>query len=267
MNTEKYVIANGQGSISDHNGRKVAVVLAAGKGTRMKTEKPKVAVELNGKPLILHVIKNLRQAGVDDIILIVGYKKDEVIAICKEFIGIRFVEQREQLGTAHALQCAEGELKDYQGTIIVTAGDAPLISAATFAKLENYHKAQKLEATVLSAKMNNPFGYGRIIRNEEKLVEAIVEEKDATDDEKKIIEINTGTYCFNSPRVFQFLKKIGNENAQREYYLPDLIKIYKKELLSVGALSLENSFESHGVNSMEDLEKVSTFLKDGKVKT
>ena len=231
----------------------------------MKTEKPKVAVELNGKPMIAHVIENLLGAEIRDIVVIVGYKKDEVISLCKNYQGIRFAEQTEQLGTAHALMCTNEILKEYSGTLLVTAGDAPLITSKTFAKMNNYHNDNKLECTVLSAAMENPFGYGRIIRNQEGLVFGIVEEKDASDEQKKITEINTGTYCFNSPSVFSYLKKIGNENAQKEYYLPDLIHIFKKENLPVGAIKLDNPDESHGINSQTDLEKVSLLLKNGKI--
>lgn len=239
------------------------MILAAGKGTRMKTDKPKVAVLLNGKPLISHVIENLHKAGIENIIVVVGYKKDEVISLCDQYDNIRFTEQTEQLGTAHALQCASDMLQEFNGPVIVTAGDAPLISSTTFDKIHHFHSEQGVECTVLSADMDNPFGYGRIIRNEDGFVTAIVEEKDATDEQRKIREINTGTYCFNSPSVFGFIKQIGNNNAQKEYYLPDLIHIFKSEKLPVGAIKLENWMESHGVNSMEDLEKVSSLIKEG----
>jgi len=228
----------------------------------MKTEKPKVAVELNGKPLICHVIENIQSAGIHDIVVIVGYKKEEVIEICKPFSGIRFCEQKEQLGTAHALMSAEDLLGEFTGTVIVAAGDVPLISPDTFRQMADYHSQNQMECTVLSADMENPFGYGRIIRNDKGYVESIVEEKDASENEKLVTEINTGTYCFNAPYVFESLKKIGNDNAQKEYYLPDLVKIYKKNNRPVGAIKLQDPLESHGINSQEDLKMVSSLIKE-----
>ena len=249
----------------NHKKKVSAVILAAGKGTRMKSEKPKVAVELNGKPMIGYVIESLQSSGIEDIVVVVGYKKEDVMDICKIYDGIRFVEQKEQLGTAHALMCAEELLGDLEGTVLVAAGDAPLITSESFSSLQNFHHDNNLDITILSANLDNATGYGRILRNTQGHVSGIVEEKDATDDQKKITEINTGTYCFSSPAVFDHLKKIGNSNAQKEYYLPDLVEIYNNEKLPVGALVLANSFESHGINSQEELARIAAMMQDGKL--
>lgn len=206
---------------------KVAVVLAAGKGTRMKTDQPKVAVELNGKPLLLHVLDHLKGSGVERIVVVVGYKKELVQSLCSKIPGVTFAEQKEQLGTAHALLCAETELKDFQGSVIVACGDVPMITSETFSNIVKQHKENEFSATVLSAVVEKPTGYGRIIRNSSGEVTAIVEEKDSSAEEKLINEINTGTYVFDGEGLFDSLRKIGNQNAQGEYYLPDLVKLYR----------------------------------------
>lgn len=242
-----------------------AVVLAAGKGTRMKSEHPKVASLLLGKPLILYVLEHLRDSGIEKICIVVGYKKEEVIEICENFPGVFFVEQKEQLGTGHALLCAEDSLKDFHGNILVACGDVPLISSKTFMSMSSFHSKHKNAVTVLSAVFDIPKGYGRIVRGSFGELMEIVEEKDANDSQKKINEINTGTYIFESPVVFDKLKKINTNNAQKEYYLPDLIKISRLENKPVGALKLDNPIESSGINSPEDLEKLSALVKEGRI--
>ncbi|MCB1178583.1 MAG: NTP transferase domain-containing protein [Leptospiraceae bacterium] len=241
-----------------------AVVLAAGKGTRMKSELPKVATPLLGKPLILHVIDNLRKAEIDDIVVVVGYKKEVVQSLLKDYSNIKFAEQKEQLGTGHALLSTESILSNYTGSILVCCGDVPLISPISFKSLYQNHKKHENIATVLYAEIENPFGYGRLIRKDS-ILKYIVEEKDANDEEKLSKEINTGTYVFESPSVFEKLKSIGTNNAQGEYYLPDLIKIYNNEGQNTGAMKLLNYLESSGVNSPEDLQRLTNLLEEGKV--
>ncbi|PJZ69804.1 UDP-N-acetylglucosamine diphosphorylase [Leptospira perolatii] len=243
----------------------VAVVLAAGKGTRMKTDQPKVAVPLNGKALLLHVIEHLKQAGIRKIVVVVGYKKEEVQALCEGISGIHFAEQTEQLGTAHAVLSSESLIKDHQGPILVACGDVPMISGETFSKLISTHLGEGFAATLLSAKLANPTGYGRIVRDENGQVIAIVEEKDASPEQRKINEINSGTYVFSSEGLFDSLRKIGNSNAQGEYYLPDLVSLYKKEGKKLGAMVLKNHLEGQGVNSPDDLELLTEILINGEV--
>ncbi|MCP5493504.1 MAG: NTP transferase domain-containing protein [Leptospiraceae bacterium] len=238
-----------------------AVILAAGKGTRMKSELPKVAIPINNKPIISYVIENVLSAGIKSIIVVVGYKKDQVISICEPYPNISFVEQTEQLGTGHALLCCEDRFKNLDTKVLVACGDAPAISASSFRSLLDLHFKENNSVTVLSAKLEKPTGYGRILRDANNHLVEIKEEKDATSDEKTVQEINTGTYVFNSPDVFKQLKRIGNENVQKEYYLPDLIKIYRSIGGNVNAMQLSNSFESLGINSVEDLHQISQFIK------
>ena len=242
-----------------------AVVLAAGKGTRMKSELPKVATLLNGKPLILHVLDNLISSGIKDIYVVVGFKKEIVIEICKPYSNIHFVEQTEQLGTGHALLCCEDSLKDFHGNLLVACGDVPLLTSSSFKNLASFHSSNHNSVTVLSAEIDIPKGYGRLIRNSSGSLMQIVEEKDATDEERKVKEINTGTYIFNSPEVFQNLKKVNTENAQGEYYLPDLVKIANSKNEKAGALVLSNHLESSGVNSPEDLARLESYILEGKI--
>ncbi|WP_439956933.1 sugar phosphate nucleotidyltransferase [Leptospira ryugenii] len=243
-----------------------AVILAAGKGTRMKSELPKVAVVLNQSPLLIHVLKNIESANIKRKIVVVGYRKDVVTEIAKSFPGVEFAEQTEQLGTGHAVLSAEPLIQENDHYILVACGDAPLISAHSFQTLLSLHIKNQYSATVLSAEMTDPTGYGRIIRsNQDGSLVRIVEQKDATEEEKAVKEINTGTYCFTTKRLFHALKKIGNENAQKEYYLTDVIKILVSEGDKVGAMVLSNALESHGINSPEDLQTAQNYLDKGLV--
>ncbi|MDF3820810.1 NTP transferase domain-containing protein [Leptospira sp. 96542] len=243
-----------------------AVILAAGKGTRMKSELPKVAVVLNESPLLIHVLNRISAAGISRKVIVVGYRKDVVTDIAGNVPGVEFVEQKEQLGTGHAVLSAEEILKPYTGYTLVACGDAPLISKDSFSELIQVHKNNQYSATVLSAKMENPTGYGRIIRSaDDGSLLRIVEEKDASPDEKIVNEVNTGTYCFNTLDLFQALSQIGNDNAQKEYYLTDVIKIFRSQGKKTGALTLKNALESHGINSPDDLELAKQYIDKGLV--
>lgn len=243
-----------------------AVILAAGKGTRMKSELPKVAVVLNESPLLLHVLKNIDESGIQRKIVVVGYRKDIVTEIAKNFPGVEFSEQTEQLGTGHAVLSSEQALTPYAGYTLVACGDAPLISKESFTDLIELHTQNGYVATVLSAKMETPTGYGRIIRSaDDGSLLRIVEEKDANPEEKAVTEVNTGTYCFTTDELFGALKEIGNNNSQNEYYLTDVIKILRGQGKKVGALTLKNALESHGINSPEDLETAKQYIDKGLV--
>ncbi|MDU7035990.1 MAG: NTP transferase domain-containing protein, partial [Staphylococcus simulans] len=203
--------------------QRYAVVLAAGKGTRMKSKLYKVLHKVAGKSMIEHVVDSVKQAGTDEIVTIVGHGAESV----KETLGSQssYSFQEEQLGTAHAVKMAADELKGKEGTTLVVCGDTPLITPETLKALADYHEAQQAGVTVLSATADNPFGYGRIVRDQDGRLAKIVEQKDATEAEREIDEISTGIFAFDNVLLFELLEKVKNDNAQGEYYLPDVITL------------------------------------------
>ncbi|WP_047154276.1 bifunctional UDP-N-acetylglucosamine diphosphorylase/glucosamine-1-phosphate N-acetyltransferase GlmU [Aneurinibacillus tyrosinisolvens] len=204
---------------------KFAIVLAAGQGTRMKSKLYKVLHPVCGKPMVQHVVDSLNRLDTNRIVVVVGHGAEKV----KEQLGdnIEYVMQEEQLGTAHAVMQVASLLKDKPGTTLVLSGDEPLISSQTLEALVSHHEASGAAGTILTRVMESPTGYGRIIRGADGLVERIVEQKDATEQERAVREINTGTYCFDNEKLFKALDKVSNANAQGEYYLTDVIQILK----------------------------------------
>ncbi|HSH24188.1 MAG TPA: bifunctional UDP-N-acetylglucosamine diphosphorylase/glucosamine-1-phosphate N-acetyltransferase GlmU [Massilibacterium sp.] len=226
--------------------KRFAVILAAGQGTRMKSKLYKVLHQVCGKPMVEHVVDQVSGLGCEKIVAIVGFGAEKV----KERLGdrVEYAYQEEQLGTGHAVLMAEENLAQYDGETLVVCGDTPLITTETMEALLKTHQQRGAKATILTAQMENPTGYGRIIRNKEGFVERIVEEKDATDAEKEVTEINTGTYCFDNRFLFEALQKVGNDNAQGEYYLPDVIEILKNEGETIAAHVTASFEETIGVN-------------------
>jgi bifunctional UDP-N-acetylglucosamine pyrophosphorylase/glucosamine-1-phosphate N-acetyltransferase len=235
-----------------------AIILAAGKGVRMNSELPKVLHKLNGKPLISHVIDNLRKAGISDIIVVVGYGGEQVISAAGD--SAEYVWQRTQLGTGHAVIQAEEKMKSFQGKVIVACGDVPLIRAETFSRMIEASKNSDTGAVVLTMVLDNPTGYGRIMKNPDGSLERIIEEKDAAPGEKAIKEVNSGTYVFDSNLLFSGLKTIGTDNAQKEYYLPDALAYIRKAGYRVRTLPLDDPTEGSGINSKEELERLERLL-------
>lgn len=223
-----------------------AVILAAGQGTRMKSKLYKVLHTVCGKPMVQHVLDQVSSLDVQEIVTIVGHGAEKV----QSELGSKsqFALQSEQLGTAHAVMQAEEILQGKSGTTFVICGDTPLIKAETMEALIKQHEEQGAKASILTAYLEDPTGYGRIIRNEQGFVEKIVEHKDATEEERKVTEINTGTYCFDNQALFATLKKVSNDNVQGEYYLPDVIEILKSEGEIVTAYQTDDFEETLGVN-------------------
>lgn len=238
---------------------KYAIILAAGKGTRMKSKKYKVLHEVMGKPMVDHVVTQVEKLSPQKIVTIVGHGADQV----KELLGDRteYVMQEEQLGTGHAVLQADPVLEGQKGVTLVVCGDTPLLTADTLEKLYQTHISKKAKATVLTAKVDNPFGYGRIIRDNNQNVEKIVEQKDASQEEQKVNEVNTGTYCFDNELLFELLPKVSNDNAQNEYYLPDIIELMQQRSQIIAAYQMENEDESLGVNDRIALSKASKIMQ------
>lgn len=232
-------------------GKIAAVVLAAGKGTRMKSDTPKVLFPVAGKLMLQHIVDILVEAGIEDIYAIVGYGAEKVQAAING--PITWVKQREQLGTGHALSQAGGSLRGYSGDVLVLAGDTPLLTVATLRDLVAEHTLRKNAATVLSARVPQPTGYGRIVRGSNGSVIAIAEEKDADSNQKKINEINSGTYCFNWAKVEPLLDRLSSNNAQGEYYLTDIFSLLVLNCEKTGAYSVSDYQEIMGTNDRVQL--------------
>lgn len=236
-----------------------AVILAAGKGTRMKSKLYKVLHPVMGRPMVQHVINELQALQLEEIVTVVGFGAEQV----SEVVGdvSQFVVQEEQLGTGHAVEQAENILSNKSGTTIVVCGDTPLITKETYEALFEHHEREGAQATILTAQATDPAGYGRVIRDERSEVEKIVEQKDANETELSVNEINTGTYCFDNEALFAALKQVSNNNAQGEYYLPDVIEILRKAGEKVSAFVTPNFSETLGVNDRVALAEAEVAMK------
>ncbi len=237
----------------------VAVVLAGGKGTRMKSNKSKLVHKIYGKEIVLRSVENAKKAGIDEIITIVGHLKEQV----QEVLGdsVKYAYQEEMLGTGHAVMQARKYLEGKKGKVVVLNGDVPILRPETISTLIEKSNTNKEYATLLTAIYDNPFGYGRIIRDEGGNVEGIVEEKDATELQKEIKEINAGIYCFDIEELLKALDVIDNKNASGEYYITDVIKIMNDRGLKTGAVIVEDNTEILGVNDRVQLEIVTKILR------
>lgn len=236
--------------------KKAAIVLAAGKGKRMKSDLPKVLHRIHGRPLINILLDTLVTLGFEKIVVVVGFKGEMVIDTMSGY-PVSIVWQKEQNGTGHAVMMAEPQLADFEGTTLVALGDVPFLSADSIAQLFKVHHETKAVATCLSAILDDPEGYGRIVRDgDSSILKAIVEHKDASDEILKIKEINSGTFCFDNRILFDTLKKIDNKNVQGEYYLTDTIKIMHDRGRRVSVVAGANADELAGVNSIEQLKEL-----------
>jgi UDP-N-acetylglucosamine diphosphorylase/glucosamine-1-phosphate N-acetyltransferase len=242
-----------------------ALILAAGKGTRMKSDLAKVLHVLEGKPLLHYSLVAARKAEADKIVVIIGHQAQKVR---EEFAdaGVVFVEQMPQIGTGHAVMQAKDLLAGYSGLTVILCGDVPLLKPETIKSLIEKHIAAKVKLTVLTTYPNNIKGYGRVVKDSAGNIRKIVEERDATEEEKKIGEINTGIYCADTTFLFAALEKIKNNNDQKEYYLTDIVEIAGHEGLNVQAHVAADYIEVMGINTIEQLEQAALYLRQsGKV--
>ncbi|CAN5562481.1 bifunctional UDP-N-acetylglucosamine diphosphorylase/glucosamine-1-phosphate N-acetyltransferase GlmU [soil metagenome] len=241
------------------------VILAAGKGTRMKSGLPKVLHRAAGLPLLEHVLRAAATLEPASTVLVLGHQADLVKRAVGKRPGLAFASQEQQLGTGHALLQAEAALQGASGTVVLLSGDVPLLRPATLRALVERHRAAGAAATVLTADVAAPDGYGRIVRDDAGFISAIVEHRDATASERAIREINSGIYAFDLGPLFGALREIGSSNAQGEYYLPDLVTIFRARGLVVEVLKLKDSREIVGVNSRTELAEVSMILRTTKL--
>jgi len=235
---------------------KAVIILAAGKGKRMKSEIPKVLHEIKSKPIINILLDTLIKFDFSKIIVVVGFKGEMVEKAVKGY-PVEIVWQKEQLGTGHAVQMTTDIMKDFDGTTLVALGDVPYLSSESINSLFDLHAKSSSSATCLSAIFENPKGYGRIIRDgESNILKEIVEHKDASEEFLKIKEINSGTFCFNNKELFSTLEEVKNNNSQGEYYLTDTIKIMHDKGLTVTVAVAKNPDEVLGINSAEQLKEL-----------
>ncbi len=222
----------------------------------MQSDLAKVLHQVHGIAMIKILVDRLEAFGFEKIVVVIGHQGEDVKVALANY-NVEFVWQREQLGTGHAVMMAEPLLRTFQGTTLVALGDVPFLSHKTLERLFNAHEKSQASATCLSAEFDDPTGYGRIVRKEKTdILMKIVEHDDATMAEMRIREINSGTFCFNNQFLFKFLKKVGTDNAQGEYYLTDVIKLMYDNNLRVSVVKSDNPDEVRGINSIEQLREM-----------
>ena len=237
------------------------VVLAAGKGTRMKSARPTVLHQLAGRRVIDHVLGAVERLGAATTTLVVGYGGDEVRAALEGRAHLRFVSQSPQLGTGHALLQAEAELAGQSGALLLLHANLPLISAGTLMRLVEHHRTARASMTLLTASVDDPYGYGRVVRGSDSRVTRIVDERDASGDERAINEVASGIYCFEAGSIFGSLKALAADANQSDFYLTDLVPLVRRQRQSVETLQLDSAAELRGVTTRVDLADLTSILR------
>ena len=242
---------------------RAVVIMAAGQGKRMKDPtRAKVMHELNGQPMIHYVVDLAYDLRAQRVVLIVGHQRETVTGyVAGSHPDVLSAVQEQQLGTGHAVMQAEEALAGFDGDVVVLSGDVPLLTASTMQNLFYHHSSTGAVATILTAVVADPAGYGRIIRNSEGFVEKIVEHRDAGPEELRVREINSGIYVFQKARLFEGLRHINTENTQHEYYLTDVFGYFWKKQWSVSALVVDKPDEIHGINTVDQLEQARLILE------
>ncbi|MDY6855950.1 MAG: bifunctional UDP-N-acetylglucosamine diphosphorylase/glucosamine-1-phosphate N-acetyltransferase GlmU [Thermodesulfobacteriota bacterium] len=231
------------------------IILAAGKSTRMNSKRIKLLHPLMGIPMLSYPIELAKKLSSKKIILVVGYQRELIEERFKEK-GLFFIVQKKQLGTGHAVMCTKDALKDFKGDILILCGDVPLVKENTIKELIEIHQSTRAKVTVLTMNIEDPMGYGRIIRNENSEILRIVEEKDASDEQKRIKEVNSGIYCIKADYLFDALEKVGRNNMNSEYYLTDIVV----EENALGLLS-KSSFDVLGINNRLEMAKANELIR------
>ena len=244
------------------NERTAVVILAAGLGTRMKSDRAKVLHEINGIPMIRYVVGTANVLGAGEIIIVIGHQADRVQATLADHPRLKFAHQAEQLGTGHAVMCALSKISDQIESVVVLCGDVPLLKPATVTQLVVDHFINGRDVTVLAVKVQNPTGYGRIVMGSDQEVSGIVEEADVNEAEKEICIVNAGIYCINRVFLQDSIEKLRTNNAQGEFYLTDIVGIAHDQARPVGVVLGNDPVEVAGVNNQSDLETIQAALQE-----
>jgi UDP-N-acetylglucosamine diphosphorylase/glucosamine-1-phosphate N-acetyltransferase len=243
-------------------GKPAIIILAAGLGTRMKSNKAKVLHEILGKPMVTHVVETAQKVAGNDIILVIGHQAEKVRQIVSATHQVLFTVQKEQSGTGHAVMCALSDIPDHARQVIILCGDVPLLTADTILRFLDDHVNANRDLTLLAVEIDNPAGYGRVLIDEHRHVTGIVEEADATEQQKKIKTINTGIYCVKKEFLSESLRKITPDNVQGEFYLTDIVEIGCKEGKVVGMVVGSDYQEFTGINTVQDLIRVESIMRN-----
>jgi len=238
------------------------IILAAGKGTRMKSDKAKVLHSLSGRPLILHVAETAVRTDGQEIVIVIGHQADQVKNTVSAQVSAKYALQKEQRGTGHAVQCALPFLSDDCGHVVILSGDVPLIRHSTIIELIEEHVNQENEVTVLGVCLENPFGYGRLVEYSAGGIKKIVEETDADETEKKINKVNSGIYCVKKEFLEYALSEVTADNSQNEIYLTDIVQIASHYQKKIGLKICDDPTEVMGINTLQDLENIETMLME-----
>ncbi len=239
--------------------RLAVAILAAGKGTRMNSDLPKVLHEVGGRPMVSWVVETAHRIGADPVVVIVGHMHGLVESKLADD-GVWFALQSKQKGTAHAVEQTRSQLENFDGDILVLSGDVPALKADTLIKLIKAHRSSGAVASMLTADLEHPAGYGRVLKDKDGLLVAVVEEKDATDEQRAIREINSGIYIFKAANLFHTLPLVKNQNNQQEYYLPDVLYLLREQNLPIAVEKVENYREILGVNTVDELREINEFI-------
>lgn len=237
------------------------IILAAGMGTRMKSDKAKVLHEIQGRAMILYVVETARKIAGNNVIVVIGHQAEEVRAIVSDTAELLFAYQEQQLGTGHAVLCALPKIPKHCDHVIILCGDVPLILPETIAALVENHLEVRRDVSLLAVEMDNPFGYGRILLDSNRQISAIIEEADADADQKLIKLINSGIYCIDKSFLSEALPEIRADNAQGELYLTDILSIGYQEKKNMGVVVGTNCQQLIGINTCQDLATVDAVMK------